>query len=169
MRDHVLNTYAMTLNTARALVDDVPCERFAELPFDSAKHPGWVLGHLAIAGAMGAAHIREPENPSPEFKGVPSAWMASCMGAPTTDRAAFGTKDELLAALDAAHADFAGRYSAASDDVLNSQFPNPDYRSFFPTIGSGMFYLMAHHEGYHLGQLSMWRRGAGFGPAAGLP
>jgi len=165
MREAVLGSYAMTLNTAHGLVADVPCERFTELPFDGAKHPGWVLGHLAIAGAMGAAHLREPQNPSPSFEGVPAEWMAACMGEPTADRGAYGTKDQLLAALDRAHADFAAGFAAASDETLATEFPNPDYRGFFPTLGAGAFYLLTHHEGYHLGQLSQWRRAAGFAPA----
>ncbi|MEM1183596.1 MAG: DinB family protein [Planctomycetota bacterium] len=166
MRDQILGIYALTLSDAKRLVSDVPCERFAEVTHEASKHPGWVLGHLALASAMGAAHLRDPENPSPEFVGVPTEWQASCMGEPTADRDAFGKKDQLLEVLEAAHDDYTARFKAASDADLEAEFPNPDYRSFFPTQGVAAVYLLAHHEGYHLGQLSQWRRTAGFGAAA---
>lgn len=160
MRSQVIKVYAMTLDDARKQVADVPCERFAELPFEGAKHPGWVLGHLALASGMGLAHLRGEEG----VAGVPEAWSASCMGVPSGERALFGTKDQLLGELERVHKELAQAYQAASDERLATEFPIPDWRSFFPTIGDAEFYLMAHHEGYHLGQLSQWRRAAGFTP-----
>jgi hypothetical protein len=165
VRDHLLKMYEMTLGDAKKQVADVPCERFAEVPFPGAKHPGWVLGHLALGGAMGAAHLRHPSDPSPACEGVPEAWMKTCMGEPTTDRGSYGTKDDVLGAYESAHEQLSSALRDAGDDVLNAEFPNPEWRSFFPTLGVMAFYMMAHHEGYHLGQLTQWRRAAGFGPA----
>jgi hypothetical protein len=51
--------------------------------------------------------------------------------------------------------------------LLATEFPNPEYRAFFPTIGDAAFYLMAFHEGWHLGQLSTWRRAIGLGGVGG--
>ena len=162
MKDFLLGTYAQTLNMAKTLVADVPCERFAELPFPGAKHPGWVLSHLSIGGAMGDAFLREPENPTPAMEGVPMEWMQSAMGEPEGNRDAFAKKEEIIAALERTHASFSERFAAASDDVLAMPNPSPGFREVFPTIGSGAFYLLGYHEGYHLGQLQQWRRAAGF-------
>tara|TARA_Y100001933_G_scaffold167365_1_gene165549 strand:- start:153 stop:659 length:507 start_codon:yes stop_codon:yes gene_type:complete len=163
MRRQILNLYAMTLDTAERLVADIPCERFAELPYPDAKHPAWVLGHLALGGGMMLAYLR---GESEGFGGVPEAWAPVCMpGAALRDeRTAYASKDELLAELRRIHSELAEAFSNASDELLASPFPNEAYRSFFPTNADAAVYLMAHHEGYHLGQLSQWRRAAGFGP-----
>ncbi len=162
MKDYLLNTYAMTHGLARNLVADVPCERFAEEPFAGAKHPAWVLGHLTLAGAMGVAYLKDPTNPTPAMEGLPQEWMPLFMGPPLADRGAYPTKDEILGAFDQAHAGFSTAVQHGPEEVFNMIFPNEQWRSFFPTLGSAGFYLMAHHEGYHLGQLSQWRRAAGF-------
>ncbi len=166
MRNHILKTYAMTLEQAGKLVADVPCERFAEVPYAFAKHPAWVLGHLSMASGMGAAFLEHPDQAEPGMSDVPAAWAETCMGEPSSDRAKFATKDELLAELARIHSVFADRFTNTGDDVLAREFPNPDWRSFFPTIGDAVFYMMTYHEGYHLGQLSQWRRAAGFDAVA---
>ncbi len=166
MKDYLLNTYAMTHGLARNLVADVPCERFAEVPYAGAKHPAWVLGHLTIAGAMGVAYLKDPTNPTPPIEGVPQEWMPLFMGPPEPNRAVYPTKDELLAAFDQAHAGFSAAVQQAPEAAFGMEFPNEQYRAFFPTLGAAGFYLMAHHEGYHLGQLSQWRRAANLEPAA---
>lgn len=164
MRQQVLRTYAMTLDQANKLVADVPCARFADLPFPSAKHPGWVLGHLCLAADMMIKHIEQPENPNPDLSGCPAEWADAVSPGKeiVAERSRFGLKDELIAKLEALHAELSAAYESASDDLLAAPFPNPDYRSFFPTIGDAAFYILAYHEGYHLGQLSSWRRASGF-------
>ena len=167
MRTQVLNIYAMTLDASQKLMTDIPCERCAELPFDSAKHPGWVLGHLSIASGMIAAYLGGEEG----ISGVPEDWMKSCApGVPiTADRGQFGTRDQLMSEMVRVHALAAERFGNVSDADLAKPFPNPDYRAFWPTLADGAFYLLAYHEGYHLGQLSSWRRAVGFGPAPDRP
>lgn len=165
MRQQILNLYAMTLADAERLTADVPCERFAELPFTDAKHPSWVLAHLAIGSGMMVGFLSGKDG---EFGCVPEAWAGVAKpGSPSySDRGQFAGKDELLSTLREVHQQLAGAFENASDEDLAREFPNPDYRSFFPTIGDAAAYLMAHHEGYHLGQLSQWRRAAGFGASS---
>ncbi len=163
MRQHVLNTYAMTLETAKHLVNDVECVRCAEMPYESAKHPAWTLGHLAIASGMAASFL-DPSLDLGSMGGVPDEWAkVSAPGVEITgERDAYAKKDELIAQLERTHTLTAKAFENASDDLLASAFPNPDYRAFWPTIGDGAFYMMAYHEGWHLGQLSQWRMAAGY-------
>ncbi len=164
MRQQILRIYGSTLTDAKKLTADVPGDRFAEQPYAGAKHPAWVLGHLSLASGMALDHIRG--NPG-GFGSVPEAWAE--MGMPgvevRADRALYAPKDELLATLERAHGELAAAFEAASDETLASPFPIEEWREFFPTIADMAVYVMAHHEGYHLGQLSQWRRAAGFGPA----
>lgn len=158
MRQHILNTFAMTLGEAKKLVADIDCAHFATSPHLCAKHPGWVLGHLGGAAVMTA-------NLLGKNLGDMTPWMQAAMAAPEPKRDLYGKKADLLAWLDKSHDAVIAGYKNISDAALAAPFPEEKYRSFWPTLGDGIFYLMAYHEGYHLGQLSSWRRAAGFGPA----
>lgn len=168
MKQPILNVYAMTLDTALRLVDGVPDERFAELPHEGAKHPAWVLSHLTVAGGMGAALLSDQPEEYSGLSGVPAAWAeVSAPGSElVADRAAYGSKDELVAELRRVHELYSERFASASESHLNSELPKPEYRSFFPKRIDCAVYMMAHHEGYHLGQLSSWRRAMGYPSAA---
>lgn len=162
MRDHLIGAYGHTLDTARKLIADVECPSCAKLPHAGAKHPAWVLGHLAIAAGMGAELLGKT---SP----VPKGWEAWCgIGTePGAERAAYPKKAELIGTLERGHEALVAAVRGASDHELDAVLPIPEYRSFFPTTRDAVFYLMSAHENYHLGQLSAWRRAAGMGPAGG--
>jgi len=164
-RSFVLRLYGGTLDRAGRLVEGVPDERWAELPHDGAKHPAWALTHLCLASGMVDAHLRGEGD---ELGVVPAAWAAVGMpGADlVADRSAYPAGAELLEVLGRAHAALAATYRAASDERLAAEFPVEAYRAFFPTLGDAATYVMAYHEGYHLGQVSQWRRAVGFGPIA---
>jgi hypothetical protein len=161
MKQQILNLYAMTLGSAEKLMAEVPCERCAELPYADAKHPGWVLSHLALGSGMMVGFLRG-ENGS--YGSVPAAWAEVGMpGAPILgERGKYATKDELLGAMRSVHEELAALFTEATDEQLARAFPIEEYREFFPTMLDASVYLMAHHEGYHLGQMSQWRRAAGF-------
>ena len=163
MRTQIQKTYSMTLDTARRLCEGVECARCAEIPFDGAKHPAWTLSHLCVASGMCASFLDPDANDGP-IGGVPEAWMgvAGPGGDPVTARDAYAPLDELIGERARVHAVVAERFERASDEHLASPFPDANYRSFWPTVGDGAFYMMAHHEGYHLGQLSQWRRASGY-------
>lgn len=165
MRQQILSTYAMTLDTAKELVADVDCADLARPAYDEAKHPAWTLSHLAIASGMAAVFL-DPSAGDGPIGGVPESWMAaSAPGVPiTNDRNAYAKKDVLLAELERVHALASERFTNVSDELLASEFPHPDYRAFWPTVGDGAFYMLAYHEGWHLGQMSQWRRATGYPP-----
>lgn len=166
MKTQILGLYAYTLAEAEKLVADVPDERFAELPYPNAKHPAWVLTHLSVGSGMLAGCLRgDPK----DLAGVPASWPELCpAGAPVSgDRAPFASKEELLSTLRSVHESLAGIVEAMPDDELAAEFIVPEWRDFFPTNAVSIAYMLGHHEGYHLGQLSQWRMAAGFGPPAG--
>ena len=163
MREQLISTYGYTLGMAHRLCEGVECARCAELPYADAKHPAWTLSHLAIAGGMTAAFL-DPYAGDGPTSGVPEAWML--VGAPgvsiTDERTKYAALDELLAELDRVHALVAERFAKASDEHLASPFPIEQYRSSWPTVMDATMYMVGHHEGYHLGQMSQWRRAAGY-------
>ena len=163
MREAILATYAMTLDTAKRLVEDIACADCVSAPYPDAKHAGWTLSHLCIASGM-AAQFLDESGTEVSMAGVPEAWAeVSSPGVPiSNERSAFATKDELLTELDRLHTLVAERFTGVSEEYLAREFPMEDYRSFWPTIGHGAFYMLAYHEGYHLGQMSQWRRASGY-------
>lgn len=159
MRQQMLGIYSMTLDEARKMLEGVPCDRCAELPFAGAKHPGWVLGHLCLGSGMGAAMLGGSTDES-DMCGVPAAWAGPCMAEPNGQRGSYAKKDQLLAELERIHGVFADRIRNASDALLASPLPKAEWRSFWPTMGDMVFYMTAYHEGYHLGQMSQWKKAA---------
>lgn len=166
MKDQIIALYANSLADAARFVADVPDERFAESPYPDAKHPAWVLSHLAVGGGMMAGCLKSDPT---DFAGVPEAWMkTSAPGCPvSTERGDYAGKDELLATLRSVHETLTKAVEAASDGDLAAEFPIAEYRDFFPTNGAAVAYMMAFHEPYHLGQLTQWRMAAGFGSPQG--
>ncbi|MBZ0171878.1 MAG: hypothetical protein K8E66_05815 [Phycisphaerales bacterium] len=76
MRQQVLRIFGSTLSEAKKLAADVPCERFAEQPFDGAKHPAWVIAHIALASGMVLDYLRGKAG---GYGPVPEAWAEACM------------------------------------------------------------------------------------------
>lgn len=48
--------------------------------------------------------------------------------------------------------------SKLDDSILTQQMPDERYREFFPTVGTGLNFLLNNHVMLHLGQVSAWRR-----------
>lgn len=166
MKPQILGLFAHTLSEAEKLVADVPDERFAELPYPNAKHPAWVLTHLTVGAGMLIGCLKgDPTDPG----GVPPSWAELCTAGEAVigDRSRFPGKDELLATLRATHETLAAQVDAMTDDQLAAEFVVPEWREFFPTNAVATAYMLAHHEAYHLGQLSQWRMAAGLGSPAG--
>lgn len=157
-RDFVTRLYAQSLEQTRKLVEPVACEDCARL--SGGKHPAWILGHH-IAGAEFASQLcGRPRTDGPlDERFRPGS-------TPQDDRARYPTKAELLEELSLAHAHAAEAFLSVSDEALAQPFPMEDSRSFFPRVGDGVVYLLAHHEPYHLGQLQQWVRAMGHAPAA---
>ncbi|WP_428387941.1 DinB family protein [Mucisphaera sp.] len=166
MKTQILGLYAHTLSEAKKLVADVPDERFAELPYLNAKHPAWVLAHLAVgSGMLAGCLLGDPK----DFAGVPASWseLGQPGGPVSGDRSLFPSKADLLTTLEAVHGTLAGLVETMTEKELAAEFVVPEWRDFFPTNGVAIAYMLGHHEGYHLGQLTQWRMATGFGPPEG--
>jgi uncharacterized damage-inducible protein DinB len=138
----VLNSYRLTLEYLHRLVADVPDERFTVQPHGVVNHPAWVIGHLthsceAIAGELGL-----------------SPWLPD----------AYPTKSELLAALSDAQARVSDRLVALGEMGMEAPLPDERYRAMFPTVGHAVIHILTGHAAVHVGQISAWRRAAGYPP-----
>lgn len=155
----VLNSYRLTLEYLHRLVADLPDERLARQPHGVVNHPAWIIGHLthsceAIAGELGLSSWL-PDDWSRQF-GTGSV--------PTADRSAYPAKAELLAALSDAQARVSDRLVVLGEAGMEVPLPDERYRAIFPTVGHAVVHILGGHAAMHEGQVSAWRRAAGYAP-----
>lgn len=150
--------YAFLLDYAHSLVADIDDADLARIPIPGMNHPGWILGHLALAADYGVAQldgtVTLPETWSKQFgPGSPALF----------DRAAYPSKDSLIQT----HRDAHARLSAASETATPEVMARPHTLSLaflkgkIDTKGELVSHLMTTHEATHIGQLSAWRRATG--------
>lgn len=149
----LLHTWNMNLAYAKRLVADLPDARMTDQPAPGMNHAAWVLGHLACTADMLGAMIGVPPACPPEWTEL-FDWNSS----PTSDSERYPSKDELLAALEEAHARMAAALSGIPATRWTEPTPLEGIRAFLPTLGDCFVFVMAAHENMHLGQLSAWRR-----------
>lgn len=152
MIEHLLALYEKNLDYARRLVADVPDEKLAHQPAPRMNHPAWVLGHLARAADFTLAIFEQQPLCPPEW-----AKVYGRDSQPTSDRGAYGSKAELLHALERAHQHVSAALRCADWTRLDGP-PAENYRARFPTKWQLLIHMMTGHEQMHLGQLSAWRR-----------
>jgi hypothetical protein len=155
----VVNSYRLTLDYLRRLVADLPDEQLAAQPSGVVNHPAWVIGHLiyscqAIGGELGL----------PAW--LPSGWSErfGTGSIPAADRATYPAKAELLSALADAEMRVVDRLMDLGDAGMASPLPDERFRSKFPTIGHAVVHILTAHTAVHVGQISAWRRAAGYPP-----
>ena len=126
-------------------------------PVPGVNHPAWILRHLSAYHPvlLGLLAGETPEDPKTHRFGMQSS--------PVADPAEYGPWDEVVSEyVTGGTAILASLDLLGSDDahlsVLMRKMPVERWQQKFPMVGSVLGYLLIHHEGYHLGQLSAWRR-----------
>lgn len=152
MIEALLLLFEMNLDYARRLVADVPDDRLAYQPAPGMNHPAWVLGHLAKSCDLLVTLGGEPPLSPPDWD--PLYGNAS---RPLPDRGAYGSKADLLAALQRGHERAAEVLRGLDPAALQQESPDP-IRSRYPLRVHFVIHLLTGHEQMHLGQLSAWRR-----------
>jgi hypothetical protein len=156
----ILDLLAFQRGYINALVEDVPDEMMSVQAGGIVNHPAWQLGHLSwsldrFCQAMGAASK------------VDAAWTQKYGrdSVPTSDRASYAGKAELLRILDERRGEFARLFKTANPDDLAKPPPDPKIAKRFPTLGMLLVFGATSHEGSHLGQVAAWRTAMGMVPA----
>jgi len=163
MIDHVLAVVERNLGYAQALLADVPDDRMCEQPAGYPNHPAWQIGHITLTcDFVGGMLGLDPA--------LPAAWKDLFgMGTPPTgDPPAYPSKSELTEAFQSSHARFCDALRAADASSLASPVPDEMLRNLFPSIGAAAIGVLTAHQAVHLGQLSAWRKLAGFPSAFGI-
>jgi uncharacterized damage-inducible protein DinB len=160
MKNHVLRAAKINLDYAKKLLADLPDERMCEQPAPGMNHGAWVIGHLTyVADSMIGVFDQKPAM-SHEWKE-----LFNLASKPSAERTKYPSKQALVEAYEKAYARLTAAVEAASDEMLDREFPNPKLRSTLPTVGVAMAHILCSHHGMHLGQMSAWRRVLGLPPA----
>lgn len=149
--------FKANLVLAKKLAAGVEPGDMALQPVDGVNHPAWILKHLSAYHpvVLDLLQGRTPEDPKAHRFGMESH--------PEPDAAIYGTWDEVVAEYRRGGAEVLAALEAlgSSDEaiaVLMHKMPVPRWQEKFPMAGSILGYLLVHHEGFHLGQFSAWRR-----------
>lgn len=140
----------------RALLDDIPETRFHERIGGVGHSPAWIVGHLAITQdfvlkMMGQAMLCSEQ------------WLKQFgPGQPEGDTSHF-TKAELFSAVERGHKAVAKALETVDVERLDTPHSVVFLKtSPLATVRDLVMHLMITHEAFHAGQLSAWRRQAGF-------
>ena len=141
------------------IAEDIPTERLGERAPGNGHPPIWVLGHLEICAEMGqqyfGAEIRHPD------------WVQQ-FGPGSSDEMTnvepFDT-GELVRLIQQEYSQLCEMASGADAEAMSrphgiALLENSNLQD----CGDVVSHLLSSHFGFHLAQLSAWRRAAGHGP-----
>lgn len=156
MLEAALKTFALNLDFARRLVEDLDGAELCAQPAGHPTHGAWTLGHLAyscqaVGEEIGLTHWFDE----------PTAALFRPGSKPTADASRYPAKADLLKLL----ADGAARVEAAITALgpagMAKPLPDVRFRKTLPTVGHAVVYSCCGHAALHAGLLVAWRRAAG--------
>ena len=163
MLTELQRSFALNLEHATRLLEDLTDEQMIAQPITDINHPAWIVGHLTyslqgIGGEIGLSPW------------LPTQWSALFATGTvlSTDRRNYPVKAELVGAFEDARRRISDRLAEMTDDDLSKPLPDDRYREIFPTVGSALLHILTVHAATHIGQLSAWRRAMGL-PRVGDP
>jgi len=168
--DYVLPGATVTLGYAERLLKGIPEGISARKPvvggtLIETNHPVFVVGHLSLYPQLVAEMSGLPR----EGLTVPESYRPLFeMGAECKDDPQHSLYPPLA---EVSERFFAGmrllieRVPGISPEKMDALLEHPGRRERFGTVGAFLTYVMLAHPQTHLGQLSVWRRCFGLGPA----
>jgi hypothetical protein len=152
----VLHSFAYALDYLREQLADVAPADMVAQPAGILNHPAWTVGHLTHSCQLLA-----------EVVGV-APWLPDDFAArfgtgsvPVPDIAHYEPKDKAMAILRDAQTRLTRAVEQLADAQLDQPFPDPSYRQVFPTVRHALTQVMVGHAAFHVGQVTVWRRGMG--------
>ena len=144
------------------LLAATPAERWHEIPSGLPTNIAWQVGHLAVSQyglLMFRIRGRRPE----DLELIPGKFrkMYGRGSAPSADRQAQPTSDELLGRLAEVHARAIGELRGLDPTVLMEPVEMP-YAAYPMKLGAVLFCPV--HEQLHAGQIGLIRRSLGLDP-----
>lgn len=145
------------LKGLEAVVADIPDDKIYDRAPGNGHPPIWVLGHLAICGELGEKF---------SGGGISHPRWLPLFGPGSTDALEDEgrySKGEFIESIQSSYARFA-ELAAGLDEETTSQPHGIELLNgtLIQTVGDLIAHLLTSHFGFHLAQLSAWRRAAGY-------
>jgi hypothetical protein len=153
MLNGAIQVNVFLMQYCQRLVGDIADLRLAEQPAPGVNHPAWVIGHLAWTADRVLEKLGAPETLAPEWK-----TLFGRGSTPSSSRAVYASKDELLRALERAYEQLRQKAASLSPEQLAEPTTDPRAKETLPTLNDIVTFVMTGHMGVHLGQISAWRR-----------
>ncbi|MBT8486414.1 MAG: DinB family protein [Phycisphaerae bacterium] len=157
------NVDAATLNFIRSwfdkLIETIPADKMFYQPVPTANHAAWILGHCAWCDDAFASSLFGTEAT------IPAEWkdMFGYGSEPSADASKYPAPAELKQAFVRCRETLMKQIEAMDDAKRSEPLPE-DWAGFAPNYGA-LAAAIASHEGVHLGQLTVIRKGLGMKPA----
>lgn len=148
------------LGTLNRVVPEIDSATMLDRPTEAHNPPAWILGHLAVIADRGLMVLGRT-------RCTPESWDALFLPGtqPPKRDAAVPPRDELL---DAVNRGYAALIAAAREaDIAALDKPHGVgllANSPIRTAADLISHMLTSHFSLHVGQLSYWRRWAGFAP-----
>ncbi len=158
--------FGRTLGLAQSLVTGIPANRFARCPehAPTMNHPAFIIGHCAIYPDRIFKLIGREDLAAPKAT-FDDLFSPQARNQDDPSGSIYPPMDEVMGFFTERHESLMQVLPGLSDELLSSEMPDENFRKVFPTLGSGIGFLVGPHLMLHLGQLSAWRRAEGMGPA----
>ncbi|MDH4064933.1 MAG: DinB family protein [Acidobacteriota bacterium] len=159
MVKNLLHTYGLNLFIAERLVKDLTPEQWTAQPHGLINHPCWSIGHL-VKSANDLCVMLGVES------SLPTGWEVIFKAGtpPDPNPSANPTKAEVMDAHRVLHAKLSEAVPGIDQATLDKEHPDEKTRTFFPTIGDMLVFMLSAHEMDHLGQIAAWRRAMALKP-----
>ncbi|MAI67337.1 MAG: hypothetical protein CMJ26_05625 [Phycisphaerae bacterium] len=150
----------LTQGIMHMICNDIESSKFADRLGTTINHPAFVLGHLAYYFGVcieilgGTCSFHEGEKELYEH-GV------DCLD----DASAYPTKQECIAQYEGRLAQAIQFIASCDIEVFELSTDGRAFEGRLDTLAQVASFMLAVHPGFHLGQLSAWRRVAGMNPA----
>ncbi len=160
MTGPLLRLLSLARERTLAAVLDLPDEFLALQPAGARNHPAWTLGHLFFVESLGGRVLGLNTD-------VPRGWEQrfATGSVPEPNRTLYPAKSELLDRLARQRLALLGIVERLTPADIERAAPPLPVLGRSATWGDVLLYL-AWHEGYHNGQIAVWRRDAGIGQVA---
>ncbi len=156
MKDQILNSLALHVQTLHDLTADLSGGQMTQQPTGVPNHPAWTIGHLAHSFDAVGQEVGLPTR-------LPNTWgdTYGTGSRPETVAQAYPPKQDLLELLDDGHRRIRDRLNTMDDDALCAPLPDEELRTTLPTLGDALLHILIGHTAAHLGQLAVWRKAMG--------
>ncbi|MEM6332096.1 MAG: DinB family protein [Planctomycetota bacterium] len=155
----VQQQFAFNAGFFDAALANTPDDAWFKTSADGVQPIVWQVGHVAFS-LFGCAKYLGSDAPMPDGLEAKYGMGSTPSTDPAYNLSPAELRGHIKTGIDAVNA----AAPTVADDALAAEYPDPDTRKIFPTIGYLTDFLMTGHLMYHAGQIGSARKALGMPP-----